>query len=56
MEFEIGQECSRKKSKVVWTITAVNKDNVVLEKDKAKDKKSTRTVSMKLFTNRWIIN
>lgn len=56
MEFKIGQECSRKKSSVVWKIVEVGEKEIKLERSLPKDKTSKRTVSLKLFTNRWIVN
>lgn len=54
MEFKIGQNFSRKKSSVVWTLDEISETEVKLSKKIAKDKVSNRTVAMKLFKARWV--
>lgn len=54
MDYKIGQNFSRKKSEVVWTLDEVSDTEVKLSKKLPKDKVSNRTVAIKLFTKKWI--
>ena len=55
MEFKIGQNCSRKKSLVVWKIVKITDKEIELEKTVTKDKVVKRSVDIKLFTKRWVV-
>lgn len=57
MEFKVGQNCSRKKSDVVWKIAEVDEETVRLEKPSKKENADalTKTMSIKLFSKRWIV-